>query len=305
MKKTIYIFLFLLYGLTGNSQNFSNSLLEVGINDYNKGQYSFAINNLRKFVQIVEDNEEKPKAFYYLSLSFYFLDNYNQALNFINELQTKFRFSSYSSQAQFWRGLIYQNKKEWSDAEEAFLKYIGSDPNSELIERAYLALANSQFERGKLIEAEKNLKIVVDKFKKSDKYEEASVLYAYLLIKNGKRDEASKFLNLWINKLGKTGENFAYRDRFWLYLAQIEIEKKNWSNARILLKKIDTFCKNSPSSDIALLQLSKIEENETNYKEAKEYLLRLANEYPASKYNTDAIFSFAKEEYRNNNLPTL
>ncbi|HOV15408.1 MAG TPA: tetratricopeptide repeat protein, partial [Spirochaetota bacterium] len=302
MNKYFYVLLFLFFNIILYSQGVSNTLLEAGISDYNKGQYTFAINNLRKFIQIVEDNQEKPKAFYYLSLSYYFIENYNQALNYINELQTKFKFSSYSTQAQFWRGLINQNKKEWQEAEEAFLKYIASDPNSELIERAYLATANSQLEQGKLLEAEKNLQVIVDKYKKSDKYEEASVLYAYLLIKNGKQNEANKFLSYWINKLGKSGEGFIYRDRFWLYLAQIEIDKKNWDNARILLKKVDTFSKNTPSSDIALLQLSKIEENEGNFKESKEYLLRLANEYPSSKYNTDAIVSFAKEEFRNNNF---
>jgi len=285
-----------------SGQGVSNTLLDLGISDYNKGQYSFAINNLRKFTQIVENNDEKPKAYYYISLSYYFLDNYNQALNYINELQTKYRFSSYSVQSHFWKGLIYQNKKDWQEAEDSFVKYISSETSSELTERAYLALANSQFEQAKFKEAENSIKTVIDKYKKSDKYEESSVLYCYLLIKNGKQSEAKQFLTSWINKLGKTGEGYQYKDRFWLYLAQLEIDKKNYDNAKILLKKIDTYSKNSPSSDIALLQLSNIEESQANFKEAKEYLLRLANEYPSSKYNTDAILSFAKEEYRNNNF---
>ena len=192
--------------------------------------------------------------------------------------------------------------QKWEDAEESFLKYITLYPRSELVERAYLAAANSQIELLKYKEAEENLRIIISRYHKSDRYEEASVLYSFVLMKNKKNNEAKEFLNSWIEKLGKTGEKFVYKDRFWLYTAEILMEEKAVIEAKALLKKIDVNCKNSPSSDIALLRLSQIEEMLGNEKESKEYILRLGNEYPSSKYNIDAtismgIASYNKERY--------
>ncbi|OHD11304.1 MAG: hypothetical protein A2086_06930 [Spirochaetes bacterium GWD1_27_9] len=301
MKK-IFILYFFVFSLNlAFTQSAFTSLLDAGVEDYNKGQYLFAINNFKKFIQISEDNQNKAKAYYFISLSYYFLENYKTSLNYFDELLTKYRFSSYTSYSYFWKGLIYQNLSQWESAEEFFQKYTKLLPNSELIERAYLALANSQIELEKYDMAEQNLKIIADKYKRSEKYEEASVLYAFVLIKNKKFNIAENFINTWITKLGKTGEGYTYKDRFWLYGAELSIQNKDIENAKILLKKIDNFAKESPSSDIALLHLSKIENTLGNKKEAKEYLLRLANEYPYSKYNIDISLSFGIEEYNNTN----
>ncbi|HOF00754.1 MAG TPA: tetratricopeptide repeat protein [Spirochaetota bacterium] len=285
-----------------NSLSEVSSLLDAGIGDYKKGQYTFAINNLKKFIQTANENADKPKAYYYLSLSYYYTENYKMALNNFNALISKFRISSYAPVACFWIGLIYQNLKEWEDAEEAFLKYVSLYPRTDLTERAYFAAANSQIELEKYAEAEKGLKTIIEKYKKSDKFEEASVLYAYVLMKNGKIDEADKLLNEWIVKLGKTGENFKYRDRFWLYAAENKLNAKDYDSAKILLKKIDSYSKGSLSSDIALLRLSQIEEKLGNSKESKEYLIRLSAEYPLSKYNIDSTLSMGISEYNKDNF---
>ncbi|HQJ07055.1 MAG TPA: hypothetical protein PLI57_11835, partial [Spirochaetota bacterium] len=59
-----------------NSLSEVSSLLDAGIGDYKKGQYTFAINNLKKFIQTANENADKPKAYYYLSLSYYYTENY-------------------------------------------------------------------------------------------------------------------------------------------------------------------------------------------------------------------------------------
>ncbi len=304
MKKQILFLCYFLFCLIKIfSLNESNYLIDLGINDFKKGQYAFAINNLQKYIQISQDETEKPKAYYYLSLSYYFSLNYRLALQYLKELSARFRMSSYSSQGYFWKGLIYQNLNQFKDAEESFLKYIELLPNSELIDRAFLALANSQVELGDFEKAEKNLRIIIENYSDKEKYEEASVLFSFILIKNNKNKEAKEFLMKWIGKLGKTGEEYKFKDRFWLYLAELYLDEKEYDTAEILLKKIDTFSKNSPSSDIALLRLSELESNLGNSKEAREYLIRMANEYPNSKYNIDAMLSMGMIEYKKEEYP--
>ena len=285
------------------SQSAVDSLLANGISDYKKGQYIFAINNLSRYIQIASDDSEgKASAYYYIALSYYFSENYRMAQSYLNELTGRYRSSEFTLQANFWQGLIYQNQGDWAYAEESFLKYTKVLPNSDLVERAYLAAANSQIQQKKYVEAEKNLYIIETKHKKSDLYEEASLLYSFCLVKNGKTNEAKEYLKKWIGILGETGEGYKYKDKFWLYLANIYINEKNYLDAMIFLKKIDKFARGSDSSDIALLNLSKIESDMGNKREAREYLVRLGNEYPLSKYNVDATLSFGIEEFENGNF---
>lgn len=297
IKKCMIFFLFLFLCFNIEALNRSSSLLETGINDYKKAQYSFAVNNLKKFIQLSEDNTEKPKAYFFLSLSYYFLDNYRMSLHHFNELSTRFRVSSYTAESYFWKGLIYQNLDQWQDAEMAFLKYTELIPSSDIIQKAYLAAANSQLALGKYKEAESNLKIIIDKYEKSDKYEEASVLYAYILINTNKKDKAKDFLDRWVGKLGQDGKDYLLKDRFWLYSAELYYMDKEYKKAKVLLKKIDSYAKKSPSSDIALLRLSQVARELGNLKESREYLIRLAEEHSLSKYNIDASIALGLAEY--------
>ena len=302
-KKKLIIFLtltlFVFISLFSLSQ--SNSLLETGIGDYKKGQYSFAINNLKKYIQIIDDNIDKPKAYYYLSLSYYFIEKYKLSLQYLNELSAKFRLSSYSAQSHFWRGLIYQNLNEWEEAEQSFLKYIEIMPKSDIVEKAYIAAANSEIALGKFDAAANNLKIIITKHKKSAKYEEACILYSYILIQMNNFQEAEELLMKWIGKLGKTGNKYKFKDRFWLYSAELFFKKDDYEVAKSLLKKIDIHAKNSPSSDIALLRLSQIENILGNSKDSKAYLIRLANEHPNSKYTIDATLAMGTVDFNNEN----
>ena len=278
----------------------SNSLLDEGITNFNKGQYQFAVSNLTKYIQIIEENTDNPKAYYYLSLSYYFLENYRMSQHYIKELSTRFGLSNYTTQSYFWKGLIHQNLKEWPAAEESFLKYIALIPRSELTERAYLAAANSEIVMEKYEAAIKNLKIIIDEYKDKEKYEEASVLYAYILTKLDREKEAEDFLIGWIGRLGENGEGHDFKDRLWLYYAEIQYNSKKYNVAKLFYKKIDLYSKESPSSDIALLRLAQIEELSGNSKDAKEYLVRLSNEYPYSKYNIDGTLSIGVSKLKNN-----
>ena len=109
MKKIFVLYFFVFSLNLAFTQSAFTSLLDAGVEDYNKGQYLFAINNFKKFIQISEDNQNKAKAYYFISLSYYFLENYKTSLNYFDELLTKYRFSSYTSYSYFWKGLIYQN----------------------------------------------------------------------------------------------------------------------------------------------------------------------------------------------------
>lgn len=302
MKK---IYLFAVYALLSVFLTFglqeAGSLLDVGIEEYKKGQYSFAINNLRKYIQIADDSHNKARAYYYISLCYYFDGEYLTALKYLNELSAKFRLSEFSSQTHFWRGLIYQNLEEWENAEESFLTYVSFIKTADLTPRAYLAAANSQIELKKYERAQKSLLNIITGFEKSDKFEEASVLYFYVLIQTGgyKDEKAAAFIRSWLDRLGDTGKDYRYKDRFWLYGAETALQEKEYHYAKSLLKKIDNYAQGSPSSDIALLRLYEIEQKLGNLLEAREYLIRLANEYPGSKYALDASLSMGILEYRN------
>ena len=288
MKKNIFLLFITITAFSLHAMDESVSLLEVAINDYNKAQYAFAINNLTKYLQIAESDDNKPTAYYYLSLSYYFTNDYKMSMKYFNELISRYRSSSYSSLSHFWIGLISQNLGEWEEADESFYKYVALYPHSDIADKAYLAAANCRIAANRYTDAEETLRTLITKYPKSDKYEEASVLYAYILMCNVKNDEATAFLERWVNRIGDTGEKYPYRDRFWLYLAELYMDKDLLIEAKALLKKIDIYSNESSSHDVSLLRLAQIESRLGKEKAARQYVERLSEEYPNSTYNLDS-----------------
>lgn len=290
MKKKCITVLFLIFTVVFLYAGKWEMLLSSGLEDFNKGQYSFAITNLKKYLLLTNEADDigRSKALYYLAVSYYFDGNQTQALVYMDELSVKYKTSDYAQQIIFWRGLVFQNLGNWYDAEEQFLRFVKLQPNSELEDRALLATANCQYEQGRLDSAIATVARIVDN-EKSEKQEEASVFYAYMLLKKHENKMARDLLENWEQKLGKNGNGYEFRDRFWLYLAELNLQEGNDDDASRLLKLIDSYASGSPSSDTALLRLSEIEVRQGNTEVAAEYILRLKNEYPLSTYNIDAL----------------
>lgn len=290
MKKRIVTVMFLVFTSVFLHAGKWEMLLSSGLEDFNKGQYSFAITNLKKYLLLTNEADDigRSKALYYLAISYYFDGNQTQAMVYMDELSVKYKTSDYAQQIIFWRGLVFQNMGNWYDAEEQFLRFVKLQPNSELEDRALLAMANCQHEQGRIDSAIATITHVVNN-DKSEKQEEASVFYAYMLLKKHENKMARDLLEAWEHKLGKNGNGYEFRDRFWLYLAELNLQEGNDEEASRLLKLIDAYASGSPSSDTALLRLSEIEVRQGNSEVAAEYILRLKNEYPLSTYNIDAL----------------
>lgn len=302
IKKALVVFLIIVVGLPFFATESFNYLLEKGIDEYNKGQYDFAISNLNRYVQLAQESREKAKAYFYLGLAYYFKRSYDFALNSLNILSSRYRYSDYTVQSYFWIALIYQNIDKLKEAERFFIKFIENAQKSALIDKAYLALGNTQIELGKYKDAEKNLKIIIDKYIESSKYEEASTLYAYLLIKQGKNDESKIFLDSWMERLKDDGGSYVYKDRFWFYRAEVAFNSNDFITAEKYYKKVDIYAKDSSIIDIVLFRLSQIEEQKGQSSNAERYISRLLTEKPDSKYAIEASFNMAVKYITNGYL---
>ncbi len=287
-KKAVIFFITMAVAMGAFGKSKWDNLLISGTDYFNKGQYEFAITSLKKYLLVESQEFSKPNALYYLSLSYYFSGNSSLALVHIDELTSKYKTSMYAQQVIFWRGLIYQNEGRWREAEEAFLRFIKLLPSSDLADRAILAAANCQYEFGDMKRSQKTLEPLVFN-EKSVKFEEANVLYIYILMNEGENSKALQLLDEWETRLGDDGGDYKYKDRFWLYKAEVLKQNGNLKEAVRLLKKIDNYARASASSDIALLRLSEIEAERGNASVSAEYIIRLKSEYPNSSYNIDAL----------------
>ncbi len=301
MKKIFFVIIIINISIASFSSTKWMGILDSGMEDFRKGQYNFAVTNLKKYLLLSGNDINKPKALYYLSLSYYFENNFSQAKINLDELISRYKTSEFGIQAYFWLGLINQNEKEWKNAEELFLRFIYSMPGSDLLDRAHLAVANCQYEQSKHKEALETLGVIVTN-EKSEKFEEASVLYSYILIKLNDIENGISFLSKWVTRIEENPNKYLLKDRLWLYLAELYININEDKKAYILLKNIDNFSPGSLSSDIALLRLSEIEFRSGNTLVSAEYIKRLNIEYPDSIYNIDAqlnsgIALFSEKKY--------
>lgn len=288
--KILIMLLLLISAVQISAETRWRGILDTGLEEFRKGQYSFAVTNLKKFLLLSGSDNNKPQALYYLSLSYYFENNMEQSLIYLDELVSKYRLSEYGMQSYFWIGLINQNLQNFQEAETAFKRFISIMPGSDLIDRAYLAAANCQFEQNKYKEALQTLGNIVTN-ERSEKFEEASVIYAYILLQLNDLENSRLFLGRWIERIASSMDRYRFKDRFWLYMAEIHINTGDDKAAFELLKKIDNYSSGSPSSDIALLRLSEIEYRAGNMIESAEYIKRLNFEYPNSPYNIDAVIN--------------
>lgn len=301
MKRNIYTILFLLVAFLSFTSSFGTSLLDAGVEHYEKGQYQFAINNLRKFIQFSEDESKKPQAIFYIAVSYYFEKQFEISLNYFDRLTAQYRLSEFHLQTYFWRGLIHQNLGNWVEAEESFSQFLSFLPNAATADRALLAIINAQMKQKKLDEALKNLKEFAKKFPKSDFIEEAVLLRIYLNIGKKNYSEAGAILMPWLLRIEKSKEEIRYEDRFYLYRAEIAFYLGEYTIAKTYYKAIDGMKEARMSKDIALYRLSEIEKADGNYRDSRRYLFRLSNEFPNSSYNTDALLVLASIEFEQKN----
>ena len=111
MKKKVLAVVFLMLTTVFLHAGKWEMLLSSGLEDFNKGQYSFAITNLKKYLLLTNEADDigRSKALYYLAVSYYFDGNQTQALVYMDELSVKYKTSDYAQQIIFWRGLVFQN----------------------------------------------------------------------------------------------------------------------------------------------------------------------------------------------------
>ena len=298
MSRYFLLIICVFFSIQVFAENKWSGIFNVGIEDFNKGQYDFSINNFKKFLILSNDQDERPKALYYLGVSYYFLEQPTQARQYFDELISRYKLSESGGQAHFWLGLIYQNEQRWEEAEKEFLRFVMLMPHADLVDSGYLAAGNALYEQKKYREAIQTLGILVTN-PKSKKFEEASVLYAYLLIQLKQYDDAKKFLEEWLNRIASSKYTYTYKDRFWLYLAEVYLINNDDEKAYGLLKKIDTEAMGTPSHAIALFRLSEIEFRRGYEVIALEYINRLSVEFPKSFHNFEASYMMALRVYSN------
>lgn len=303
MMKKIYLIIFfiqtffLIYTLNDYAY-----LLEKGVEEFNKAQYDFAINSLNRYIQFHPEEKDKPKAYFYLGLSYYNKKNYDFSFNTFTLLTTKYKFSDYAIQSYFWLGLICKNQEKYKEAVGYFNKFIENDPNSPLVDKAYIALTDIQIKLSKFNDAEKSIKKVVEKTNILLGNEEAFLLYTYLLIKQGKEEEATALLENCIEQMKNNEKKYLYFDRFWLYQGELAFNRNDISTASKCYKNIDIYSSDSSLREIALFRLLQLEEKKGDFINAEKYLKRLQLEFQDSKYSLLASFYNAVQYISTNEI---
>ena len=81
MKKIFFVIIIICISISSFSSTKWMGILDSGMEDFRKGQYNFAVTNLKKYLLLSGNDINKPKALYYLSLSYYFENNFRHNLS--------------------------------------------------------------------------------------------------------------------------------------------------------------------------------------------------------------------------------
>jgi hypothetical protein len=112
------------------------NLLEKGINLYNDSSFKPAITTLKTYLSqennITEKNENFTLSHFYLGLSYYYDNNFVEALTNLNKVDFDPKeYGNLFYKTELFKGYIFQNSKEFKKAQEAFEKIVNIGINDE------------------------------------------------------------------------------------------------------------------------------------------------------------------------------
>jgi tetratricopeptide (TPR) repeat protein len=116
-------------------RNIDENLLDKGITLYKEGLFKKAINTVKSYLtqnNITENSDDFNIGHYYLGLSHYYDNNFEDAL--INLNKVNFDPKQYGNpyfKTELFKGYIFQKSKKYIDAQEAFEKIVNIGINDE------------------------------------------------------------------------------------------------------------------------------------------------------------------------------
>lgn len=119
----------------------------------NQRQYSKALTEYARFLQMFPEKEQAPGVWYNLITCLFEVGEYKAVQVQAEQMLKKFPKSEFADDCLYWLGQTYYLEDDQKKAREYFQKYLEQYPNGELAFKAGMGIARSLEEQGYLSEA--------------------------------------------------------------------------------------------------------------------------------------------------------
>jgi len=124
-------------------------LYNSGISFFKKNDYQSALNSLNQLIQTFPDSKYVASAYFHLALIYSKMKGYSsEAIAYFDLLNKYYPNSFYASLSYFYKGKLFYKKEKFKEAKEMFEKFIKCSPKTKELKEAKIFLAKTLFKMG-------------------------------------------------------------------------------------------------------------------------------------------------------------
>ena len=188
---------------------------------FKNGEYLKAENLFKEILnRNIKDSDLNSEVILYLSNLKKEQNNLEAAIKYLKEVMNSDANINYKKIAHLSIAYIYFQMNKLTESKITLLEFIENYPESfDLMDKAYYILARISYYEKNFELSEKYLKIIINKFKKSEIFNTSLLLYVKILIEQGRNDEVLNLLN-----------SFSFSDLIFLKITSDTYIKKFYFN---------------------------------------------------------------------------
>ncbi len=277
MRAKISLLFLVLILFSAGGELRAQSLLDLGIQAFNLGDYEQAASYLNEYI---EDFPQSQQAHEYLINSCLAMKQNDKAIEYLENA-----IKIFPQNGQFLKllGQLYSQKQDYLNAKSVFEKYLKLNPNDpEIATTISLLYFNLGVESAK----KKNAEQAISYFKKTIEYDsaymEAYINIAALLMEGKQYEEAKKHLQ-------KSIERFPYNYTFRKAMFDVSIKLEDFDTALPILEEI---YEHEPDNIDIALQLAMLYRYQSKIDEAIALYDSLIKRFPQERKIYQAIIDY-------------
>jgi len=213
LKNKLFIVFFILISTLIVAQNTNGrKLMESGLNNFSKGNYTIALSDFRDIILDSENEEIHGTAYYWIARAYMAQNLLEKAENNLDFFILNFAGNKLYPDAVYQKARLLFRKGEYDNSVQFFYKFIESYPEHPYVSNSYFWIAESLFELGHLEEAKIIYSMIIREYPKSYKLEAAKYKLSLITLKF-RENELLKLLRISHEEYLKALEDFQQREK--------------------------------------------------------------------------------------------
>lgn len=213
MKNKLFIIFFIFINVLAFTQiSNGNKIMESGLNNFSKGNYTPALGDFREIVLDPNFETLHGTAYYWIARCYMAQNLLDKAENNLDFFIQNFSGNKLFSEAVYQKGRLLFRKGDYDSAIQIFYKFIDSYSDHPFVSNGYFWIAESLFYLGHLEESKMIYSMIIREYPNSYKLETSKYKLSLITLKF-RENELLKLIKISHEEYLKALEEFQRREK--------------------------------------------------------------------------------------------